>query len=317
MGNQRANNEITRGASRARRWLKENNLPYSDEIPLEASGGEFAGGGQYGVEIPVINSFKVLEQTIGLIKKHGLPVTRFNETLGAFLLSDSELKEMLAICRENGLGMVFALGPRPEYDRKAAFYRGGFGLEQGRRINNNDALALSVEEALRLSELGCRGLIAYDLGVIRLMSKMKKDGILPKDVMIKASSHCVVSNPVTSVVYAENGADSVTTMHDLGLPVLQDMRKGSKDLVLDVPIDVYGNKGGFIRFYETPELVQICAPIMLKMGASAQAHPHDAVAQSTIEQRVQRVALGLEYLNKADPTFKYINEKSPHRCLPR
>ena len=23
--------------------------------------------------------------------------------------------------------MLFALGPRPEYDRKAAFYRGGFG----------------------------------------------------------------------------------------------------------------------------------------------------------------------------------------------
>lgn len=317
MVNQRTNSEVTRGASKARRWLKENNLPYSDEIPLEASGGEFAGGGQYGVEIPVINSFKVLEQTINLIKKHGIPVTRFNETLGAFLLSDSEVKEMLAICRENGLGMVFALGPRPEYDRKAAFYRGGFGLEQGRRINNNDALALSVEEALRLSDLGCRGLIAYDLGVIRLLSKMKKDGILPKDVMIKASSHCVVSNPMTSMIYAEQGADSVTTMHDLGLPVLQDMRKGSKDLILDVPIDVYGNKGGFIRFYETPELVQICAPIMLKMGASAQAHPHDAVGQSTIESRVQRVALGLEYLNKAETTFKYINDKSPHRCLPR
>lgn len=316
MGNQR-NMEITRGASRARRWLRENNLAYSDEIPLEASDVEFAGGGHYGVEIPVVNSFKVLEQIVALIKQEGLPVTRFNETLGAFLLSDSEVKDMLALCRESQIGMVFALGPRPEYDRKAAFYRGGFGLSQGRRINNNDALALSAEEAIRLSELGCRGLIAYDLGVIRLLSKMKKDGIIPSDVMIKASSHCIVSNPMTSFIYAENGADSVTTTHDLGLPVLQEMRKASKELVLDIPTDVYGSKGGFIRFYEIPELVQICSPMMLKMGASAQAHPHDPVGQGTIQQRIQRVALGLEHLKKSGGSFKYINDASPHRCLPK
>jgi hypothetical protein len=311
------NVEMTRGASRARRWLRENNLPYSDEIPLEASGVEFAGGGHYGVEVPVINSFKVLEQTVTLLKQQGVRVTRFNETLGAFLLSDSEVKEMLALCRENQIGMVFALGPRPEYDRKAAFYRGGFGQSQGRRINNNDALAVSAEEAIRLTEMGCRGLIAYDLGVIRLLSKMKKDGVLPADVMVKASSHCIVSNPITSVVYAENGADSVTTTHDLGLPVLQEMRKASKELILDIPTDVYGSKGGFIRFYEIPELVQICSPLMLKIGASAQAHPHDPVNQGTIQQRVQRIALALEHLHKSGVPFKYINEGSQHRCLPK
>ncbi len=316
-GGSASTDAMARGAGRARRWLKGNNLPYSDEIPLQSSGAEFAEGGHYGVEIPVVNSFKVLEATIALIKQEGLPVTRFNETLGAFLLSDAEVKEMLAICRENGIGMVFSLGPRPEYDRKAAFYRGNFGLSQGRRVNNNDALAVSVEEALRLSELGCRGLIVYDLGVLRLLSRMKQEGILPQDVMIKTSSHCIVSNPMTSAVYAETGANSVTVTHDVGLPVLQEMRKATKDLVLDIPTDVYGSKGGFIRFYEIPELVQIASPVFLKMGASAQAHPHDPVSQSTIQQRVQRVALGLEHLQRAGMPFKYINNASPHYCIPR
>lgn len=307
---------VERGAARARRYLQRNDLPYSDEIELTSSGVEFADGGHYGVEIPVVNNYRVLEATLGLLKSEGLPVTRFNETLGAMLLSDAEVTDMLDLCRENGVGMVFALGPRPEYDRKAAFYRGGFGASQGRRVNNNDALAQCVEEAFRLTELGCRGLIAYDLGVIRLLSDIRGKGDLPSDLYIKASSHCIVSNPMTSRIYAENGANSVTTTHDLGLAVLQEMRKGSPDLCIDVPTDVYGSKGGFIRFYEAAELVQICAPMMLKIGASAQSHPHDPVNDNTVRQRIQRVQLCLEYLAKSGIDAKYIGELSPHRVLP-
>src|SRR5262249_141388 len=228
------NREISRGASRGRQWLQENHLPYSDEITLRASAGEFVEGGHYGIEVPVVNNFKVLQATLGLIQQEGLPVTRFNETLGAFLLSDTEVQDMLDLCRESGVGMVFALGPRPEYDRKAAFYRGGFGASQGRRINNNDALAQCAEEAFRLTDMRCRGLIAEDLGVIRMLNDMRHAGALPADLMIKASSHCIVSNPLTARVYYENGANSVTTMHDLGLPVLQDMRKGSPELTIDL-----------------------------------------------------------------------------------
>ncbi|MFC3456265.1 peptidase [Amycolatopsis speibonae] len=308
--------DIIRGASRARKWLEENDFPHSDETPLAVSGGTFDEGGQYGVEVPVVNNFRVLEATLRLLREEGLPVTRFNETLGAFLLSDAEVSDMLDLCRESGVGMVFALGPRPEYDRKAAFYRGGFGASQGRRINNNDAIAQSAEEAMRLTDLGCRGLIAYDLGVIRMISDMRKAGALPADLMIKASSHCIVSNPLTAKIYAENGANSVTTVHDLGLPVLQEIRRMSPQLTIDLPTDVYGTKGGFIRFYETAELVQICAPMMLKIGASAQSHPHDPVNDNTIRQRVQRVALCLEFLAKSGLDAKYISDLSPQRCLP-
>src|SRR5262249_57551764 len=87
---------VTRGAERGREWLRANNLPWSDEIPLEACGGEFADGGHYGVEVPVVNSFKVLQATLGRLQEEGLPVTRFNETLGAFLISDAEVQHPLA-----------------------------------------------------------------------------------------------------------------------------------------------------------------------------------------------------------------------------
>lgn len=308
--------QLVRGASRGRARLSQSDLPYSDEIIIEPSGLEFETGGQFGVEVPVVNSFQVLELTLRMLQEQEIPVTRFNETLGAFLLSDGEVMDMLTLCRENGVGFMFALGPRPEYDRKAAFYRGGFGGSQGRRINNNDAIAQTVEEAIRLAELGCRGLIAYDLGMIRLLSDLRSEGFLPEDLLLKASSHCIVSNPITSLIFAENGADSVTTIHDLGLPVLQEMRKGSPDLVIDVPMDVYGSKGGFVRYYEAAELVQICAPMMLKIGASAQNHPHGPVNDETVGRRVQRIQLCLEMLGKSGLEAAYIDKESKHRALP-
>ncbi|MEE1756447.1 hypothetical protein [Streptomyces sp. SP18CS02] len=308
--------DVLRGASRGRDWLRQRGLPYSDEIPLEASTGEFDGGGQYGIEVPVINSFRILEQTLKGLREEGVPVTRFNETLGAFLLSDAEVRDMLDLCRESEVGMVFALGPRPEYDRKAAFYRGGFGQSQGRRINNNDALAVIADEAIRLTGLGCRGLIAYDPGVFRMLKLMRAEGALPSGLQLKASSHCIVSNPFTAAGYADDGADSVTTQHDLGLSVLQEMRRMSPSLVLDIPTDVYGNKGGFIRFPEVAELVQIAAPMFLKIGASAQAHPHDPVSDATVRARVQRVALAMEYLDKSGLEAVYIGSKAPQRCVP-
>ncbi|GAA3610654.1 hypothetical protein GCM10022223_28440 [Kineosporia mesophila] len=311
-----AHTEVTRGASRARALLQERGLPYSDEIPLEAIGGEFEGGGHYGFEVPVVNNFSVMETTVRLIQDRGLQVTRFNETLGAFLLSDSEVSDMIALSRESGIGILFAMGPRPEYDRKAAFYRGGFGTSQGRRVNNNDALAVSVEEAIRLTELGARGLIAYDLGVIRLLSDLRSEGVLPADTLIKSSSHCIVSNPLTAKVYAENGTTSITTTHDLGLPVIQDIRKLNPELVMDVPTDVYGDKGGFIRFYEIPELIQIASPIFLKVGASAQAHPADPVNEKTIAKRIQRIELAQEFVAKSGLDITYINADSTQRSLP-
>jgi hypothetical protein len=183
-------------------------------------------------------------------------------------------------------------------------------------VNNNDALAVSVEEAIRLTELGARGLIAYDLGVIRLIDTLRRDGLIPADTLIKSSSHCIVSNPLTAQIYAENGTTSITTTHDLGLAVLQDIRKLIPGLVMDIPIDVYGSKGGFIRFYEIPELVQIASPLFLKVGASAQSHPADPVNAGTILQRVQRIELAMEFLNKSGLDVSYLNDKSPQRSLP-
>jgi hypothetical protein len=307
---------IVRSAAGAVEWLRENALPYSDSIELRASGGEFSRGGQYGVEIPAVNTLATLKTTIKLLKEEGVYCTRFNETHGSFLLSDQELAEMLALAAETGYGMVVGLGPRPEYDVKASFYRSEFGLEVGRRINNNDALTASVAEAMRLVALGCRGILVYDLGVLRVLSMMRRKRQIPAEVRFKTSSHCIVSNPMLAQIAAENGADSVTTLHDLGLPVLQEMRRISPNLCLDVPTDAYLSKGGFIRFYELAEMVQVAAPMFLKMGASVQGHPYDNNIEQLCVKRVRRVATGLSYMEKNLAQPKRIEPSDPLCCRP-
>lgn len=304
---------VTRGAN----MLERMGLPPHDRLPLRLSGRQFSKGGHYGVEIPAINSFKQLDATIRALHTEGVYCTRFNETHGSHLLCESELKDMLQICRENGYGIVVGLGPRPEYDVKASFYRTPFGLEMGRQLNNHDALAQAVDEAFRLCELGCRGLTIYDIGVLKVLNELRRSGDLPADVKFKTSSHCMPTNAPISSIFETLGADSITTAHDLSLPVLQAMRHAAPNTVLDIPTDVYKTKGGYIRWFELAEMVQIASPMFLKMGASIQRDPYDAVKAEASIDRVRRIAVGLEYLARHLPKgFETISRDDPLVCLP-
>lgn len=304
-------------AKNAKTWLKSNNFPYTDYLTPTASPHRFADGSSYGIEIPVINSLEILEKTLHWLKKYKLDCNRFNETKGTFLLPDDEIKNMLALCAENNIGITFSLSPRPEYDVNASFYRSSFGKEQCRRVNNNNAIAFAVEEAMRLTELGCRGLIVYDIGILNILNIMRHQGKLPKDTKFKASSHCMASNPMIAKILHENGADSVTMLHDLQLSVLQETRRVNPQLIQDVPIDVYSDKGGFIRFTEIAEIVQVCAPVILKLGASAQNNPYDSISEHTIKTRVQRAAVAIEHLKRTLPEAKQLSSVEGFSCLPK
>ena len=308
--------DIYRSAQWARGWLRENGFPYGDDVRLNKSAETFQSGGIYGVEIPAVNNIQTLSTVIKALAASSTYCTRFDETHGAFLRSDNELRDMLALCAEHGYGMVLGLGPRPEYDVKASFYRTEFGMEQGRQLNNNDAVTQSVEEAHRLAELGCRGLIVYDPGVLALLKAMRDKGVLPPTMQLKTSSHCMVTNPLVARIMRDNGADSITSAHDLGLPVLQEIRRYNPGLAIDVPVDVYASKGGYLRFYEVAEMAQIAAPMFLKVGASAQGHPYDQIGDAVTLEKVRRLGLILDHLSRVVPDAARINPTDPAVCLP-
>lgn len=304
--------------ARATAWLRDHALPYSDSVEMTESVGEFPNGGRYGVEIPAVNTLPMLELMIDLLEENGVYCTRFNETHGSFLLSDGELSEMLELCASRGYGHVIGLGPRPEYDIKASFYRTKYGLEVGRQVNNNDAIAVAIEETFRLVELGCRGILVYDMGLCRIVHQMRAAGAIPADVRIKTSSHCSLTNAMLGQIMQENGADTVTTMHDLGLASLYEIRRLSPGLVLDIPTDTYKAKGGYVRWYELAQMVQVCSPVFLKMGGSVQEDPNDTDGEALARRKVNRVGVGLEYLEKhLEGDVARIDPSDPMACIPQ
>lgn len=183
---------------------------------------------------------------------------------------------------------------------------------------NHDAIACAVEEVFKLDELGCTGIIVYDLGLLRILNQMRSKGAFSRQLLFIVSTHCMVVNSIIAQIYVENGADNIITPHDLGLPVLQEMRKSLPDSIpLSIPLDMYKTKGGFVRYYEIPELVQIASPLFLKLGASAQHHPYDDIGQDTLYQRVKCILVALDHLRKSSLQVKYLNKASDYWCIPK
>ena len=84
----------------------------------------------------------------------------------------------------------------------------------------------------------------------------------------------------------------------------------SSDLIR-APIDFYveapDNIGGFIRYYEIPELIRVAAPIYLKYGLrnSPDIYPcgsHlEATAVALSRERVRRAQIGMEMIRRSAP----------------
>jgi|GEM_PF-1019884 len=308
--------ELSMSKGLSQNWLEHRKIiNYNDSYIL--SGSKFSCGGIYGLEIPVINSLSIVEKTIEECKKQGVKCSRFNETRGAGFIPESELKEMLIACQEHNIGLVLSLSPRPEYDTQSTFYRSPFGLEQCRKLNNMNAIRWSIDEAIRLAELGCRGLIVYDLGVLHLLNEMRKDGLLPQDLCFKASSHCMVTNPYIAKIYFNTGSDSITMMHDCSIEILSETRRINNEKVLDIPIDTYKDKGGFLRYHEIADIVRYSSPVFLKVGASAQSNPYDDVNNFIISKRVKSAVVCQEYLYRELPNAKIVSPNNPICCLPK
>lgn len=303
-------------AQRGRDWLKKQGYPYSDNESLKKSMYTYSNGARYGTEIPVINNLSILEKTIKWLDYFGLKCDRFNETCGAFLLPEYEIKQMLQLCKENQIGITFSLSPRPEYDNKSSFYFSKYGMEQCRKLNNIDAVAAAIDEALYLADLGCRGLVIYDPGVLFLLNEMRQEGQIPCDMYFLGSSHMMATHPVNAKLLYDAGANSLVTIHDASLAVLQATRLLCPDLILDVPIDVYKDKGGYIRYNQLAEIIQISSPVILKLGASAQGNPYDSLNDDIIKNRVKIAHVAIEHLKRAlnEPAQQRLPKE--HSCLP-
>ena len=174
------------------------------------------------------------------------------------------------------------------------------GKRIGYRLRGYDNLVFAIEEVKRAVNLGVRGILLYDEGLLYVLTKMRDDGELPKDLQFKLSAHAGCSNPASAKLFESIGLNSLNPVRDLQIPMLASLRDA-----IDIPIDVHTENpkstGGFIRHYEVPQMIKIASPIYLKTGGSiAKTHSWNTT-DSEAKSRAKQVALVRDLIERYYP----------------
>jgi hypothetical protein len=265
--------------------------------------GRFPDGSRYKVEIPSCEGPDVMEAVVDEAARRGVPVHRVSQGSGVMMLTDAEIERMLALGAEHGIEVNLFLGPRSLWDI------GGqtkVSTAVGAAARGNAAVAASLCDAERAVRLGVRSLLVGDLGVLALLGRMKRDGQLPEDLVLKTSVLMPLSNGPTAALYEELGATSLNISTDLTVAQIAEIRAATT-APIDMYVEVPDDQGGAVRFYDVPEVVRVAAPVYLKMGLRNAPNIYPvgghlgATAQNLGRERVRRAELVLRLLHELAP----------------
>lgn len=249
-----------------RKYVKTLGLPEGDLADLPTSDARFPDGAYYRIEVPTVNSAEAVAALLETSDKIGITINRVTETYGMFRHTRQELKEYCKLCADYGTELLLSVGPRATYDTGATVLSPQ-GVRISYRLRGMEQVLRAVEDIKRGIDLGCRGFLIYDEGMLWLVGQMRRDGELPPEVIFKTSAHLGHCNPCSFKLLESLGADSINPVRDLQVPMHAALRAAIK-APLDIHTDNPPGSGGFIRVYEAPEIVRVAAPVHLKTGNS-------------------------------------------------
>ncbi len=290
------------------RTLKRLKLPLKDAHNLPTSPKRFPDGAQYRVEIPTTEGPRALAAVIETARDLNVTIHRVSQGSGIMLLTDAEIREMLALGAANGMEVSLFVGPRAGFE-PSAMAQLPAGKVLGWRHRGMDQIRFAIDDIKRGCELGLRSILVADLGLLKIVNELKKDGVLPRNLIMKMSVQIGECNPASIKILEDFGAGTMNVPSDLSVAQIGAIRQA-----IDIPIDLYiespDGLGGFIRFGEIPEIVRVCAPIYLKFGLrnAPDIYPSgshlEEVAVKLSRERVRRAKLALDMLARTGARFK-------------
>ncbi len=249
---------------KVRAMMEEIGIPGQDAYDLPTSDKRFPDGGWYRMEISGVERPQVLEALIDEADKRKIPIHRLiSVVMGATLLDDDELKTFARLASEAKMEVILAPGPRSSWDvgRQLATPEGALS---GLRYRGSDQLSFVIADIMRAIDLGFRGFLCIDEGLLWLLNEMKEKGYIPKDVIFKVSIYAGHASAAGGKLLKMLGAGTFNPLGDLSLPQFASIRQAT-DLPIDVHIYLSESFGGFNRFYEAPEFVRLCSPCYFKI----------------------------------------------------
>lgn len=293
---------------KTQQFLAKLKLPAEDNHELKPSGKKFPDGGQYRFEIPSVEGPRVFREVLAMAKELSVPVHRISQGSGILLLQKKEVAEMARIGADHRIEVCLFVGPR------APFETGGQALSVAGKVigwqhRGADQLVFAIEDVRWACELGIRSVLPADLGLIWVLNEMKKKGELPKNLVLKSSVTLPAANPATAKIFENCGVSTLNIPTDLSPAQIGAIRQ-AVDIPIDMYIEVPDNFGGFVRYYEIPQLLQVGAPIYLKFGLrnAPDIYPSGAhleeIAKTLGRERVRRARIALDIIERFAPQAK-------------
>ena len=249
----------------------------------------FGDGGQFRFEVPGIQSPKTMKALLNEAKNQELVIHRVTQTKGIMLLTDEEIIEMVNLAKNYGCELFLSVGPRATYDTSATVHTKE-GSRIGYRLRGYDNLVYAIEDVKRAVNLGVRGILLYDEGLLYVLNQMRIDGELSNNLHFKMSAHAGHGNPASAKLLELIGLNSFNPVRDLQIPMLASIRNA-----INIPIDLHTENpkstGGFIRHYEVPKFIKVPSPVYLKTGGYVAANHNWDTTEKEAIARIKQVKL--------------------------
>jgi hypothetical protein len=184
-----------KGVNTTREFSRQLGFPDHDGKVLPSSDKRFADGAQYRLEIPSVEGPNCLRAVIEEAGKRRLRIHRVSQGSGIMLLTDDEIREMGRMAHDQQMELSLFVGPRAPFDIWAQPLTPA-GRNIGLGLRGIDQLVYALEDIRRACDLGIRGVLVANLGLLWAANEMKKTGKLPANLVIKVSVQLSASNPV-------------------------------------------------------------------------------------------------------------------------
>lgn len=288
-----------------RRFLESLGLPPGDAHDLPDSPKRFPDGGQYRIEIPSVEGPAALQAVIEEAERQKVTIQRVSQGSGIMLLTDNEIREMGRLGWEAKMEVSLFVGPRAAWDTGAQIVASA-GKNLGARLRGMEQVVFAVEDIRRACALGIRSVLVADEGLLWLVNELKKTRDLPANLVTKVSVQMGAANPISVRWMEQLGAGTYNIPTDLSLPQMAAIRQ-AVGIPFDIYVEVPDDFGGFVRYYEIPEMVRVAAPVYVKLGLrnAPNIYPSGTHLQATAvalaRERVHRAAIAVELLGRYYP----------------